>query len=346
MNSQQRSLMTESLVILKEKLHLSSWAFLGVLVYGSAGYMIIDPSASLVDALYMTVITVTTVGYGEFVDLSHSAIGRLFTISLIFTGMGVILYFVSNVTAFLIDGSLKKIFSKKRMRKMISRMSGHYIVCGVGTMGEHVIEELNRTKRPAVAIDINPCIEETFRERYPGAGYIQGDASENDILMAAGVERASGIVICTDNDKDNLVITISARQINPSIRVVARCSETKHAEKLRRAGANSVVSSNFIGGMRMVSEMVRPSVVSFLDTMLREHQNNYRIEECPVPKGSPMEEKSVGELKRRILLLAVILPGGDYVMNPSDDYRLLPGSTLVFMGSPSERQSVESIVNG
>jgi len=332
--------------MLRQRLRLSFWLFLGVLAYGTIGYRVLEPGTSLMDCLYMTVITVTTVGYGEVITFSQGPLDRAFTITLIFAGMGIILYFVSNVTAFLIDGSLKEIFARKRMRKMINKLKGHYIVCGVGTMGGHVIEELVSTGRPAVVIDMSREQTGRLRTRYPGLGVIEGDASENEVLEEAGVSRASGIIVATDNDKDNLVITISARQLNPSIRIVARCGEVKHVEKLRRSGADSVVTSNYIGGLRMVSEMVRPSVVSFLDTMLRDRQKNYRIEESVIPDGSPLAGRRVSEVKKRVLLLALIPPGGDYVINPPDTREMEEGSTLVYMGSPQDRAGVEALLAG
>lgn len=339
--------MTEAdatLSMLKQRLMLSFWLFNLVLIFGTSGYWVLaDGRHGLIDCLYMTVITVTTVGYAEVVDLSGSPGGRLFTITLIFAGMGIILYFVSNVTAFLIDGSLKEIFARKRMKKMISEMNGHFIVCGVGAIGVHAVDELSRTGRMAVAIDMNEERINALGERCPGLATIVGDAAENDVLEEAGLHRAAGILVATDNDKDNIVTTISVRQLNSDIRIVARCSDTKHAEKLRRAGASAVVTSNYIGGLRMVSEMVRPTVVTFLDTMLRDSEKTYRIEEARICEGSSLAGRSVAELRKTVLLLAIVPAKGGYVFNPDDSLRIQAGSTIVFMGSPQDRQRVDEL---
>lgn len=329
----------------KKKFEISFSLFLIILSSGTLGFWLITGMKnSLFDCLYMTVITVTTVGYGEVVDLSGNPAGRAFAMLLIFSGMSSILYFVSNITAFLIEGNLNEIFWRNKMQKSISGMKGHYIVCGAGTLGEHIIQEFSHTKRPTVVIDISHEKVEHLKEKFPGTGIVHGDSTDNETLSDAGVERAAGLIAATGNDKDNLVITITARQINPELRIVTRANEMKNVEKLRRAGADSVVSSNFIGALRMASEMVRPAVVSFLDTMLRDTEKAYRVEEVTIPEGSPMEGKTALDVKSRVLLLAVQKKEGVYEFNPPDSMRLSGGDVIIFMGRPEEKAMLEGLV--
>ncbi|MDP2168493.1 MAG: potassium channel protein [Thermodesulfovibrionales bacterium] len=329
----------------KEKFILSSTLFAFTIVVGTSGYWLIGGGKySIEDCFYMTVITVATVGYREVVDISGSSVGKLFTVFLIFAGMSVILYFMSNVTAFLIEGDIKEIFRRKKMQKFISKMKDHYIVCGVGRLGLHVVDELHRTGRPSVVIDLDPEKTEAIKEGYPDAGVIVGDATDNDVLMAAGIDRAKGLIAATGHDKDNLVVTLTARQSGPSLRIVTRCNEIKNTDKFRRAGADSVVSSNLIGGLRMAAEMIRPAVVTFLDQMLRGRDKNLRIEEVRIPEGSPVIGDGAGSVKKHAFVLAVMRKDGDYEYNPPDDFTLKEGMAIVFMGSPGDRERLESAV--
>lgn len=230
------------------------------------------------------------------------------------------------------------------MRKLIDGLNGHYIVCGAGQIGLHIVQELYQTKRPAVVIEASQDKIRQLMETYPGVGLVHGDATENEALEEAGIARASGIIVSTANDKDNIVITITARQLNSNLRIVARCNEIKHIEKLKRAGADSVVSSNYIGGLRMASEMLRPAVVSFLDNMLRDRKRNLRIEEITIPQASPLSGDKVARIKGHGLLLAVKTGASDYEFNPSDDFLLTPGMTLVFMASPEDRARLEGLI--
>lgn len=316
-------------------------ALIVVLAAGTVGYWLLgDGRWSLEDCLYMTVITLTTVGYGEILaDMEHVAYAREFTVLLIVFGMGSFLYFVSNLTAMIIEGDLRAALRKTRMRKTIQSLEDHYVVCGTGSTGRHIIEELIATQRTVVAIDLSEDKLEGISEHWGGtkAGfyYIVGDATDDDVLAAANVAHARGIVAALDNDKDNLFLVVTVRQLNARARLVARGSDLKVLEKLKRAGADTVVSPNYIGGMRMVSELVRPAVVRFLDVMLKDSKG-MRIEEVEVGADSRYADQSVAEtLIRReagVSILAVRQPGGDYVYNPDKDYVIRAGATLVVLG--------------
>lgn len=334
----------------QERLKLSLYFFIAVVSIGTLGYKLIGgPDYSISDCFYMTIITLSTVGYGEVIDLANHPGARIFTVFLIITGMGALLYLVSTMTAFIVEGELLKIFWRRKMDKMISKMQGHYIVCGVGRVGYHIIEELNQTKRETVAIDMEMDHVENIRRSFPMVPALMGDGLNDELLKEAGIEKASGMMVSTGHDKDNMVITMSARQLNPSLRIVARCNDLRNMDKLRKAGADSVVSSNFIGGLRMVSEMVRPTVVSFLDIMLRDREKNLRVEEVPVKEASRLAGKTVSAsgIKKaaNILLLAVKKANGDWEYNPKDDFLLEAGMDLIIMGSPEEKKRLESFIS-
>src|ERR1043165_3844756 len=236
-----------------------------VMIGGGAGYYLIGHGRwPLGGCIYMTVITVTTFGTGSIV------------------------YFASTVTAFIIEGDLRHVLFASRLKKRMKRMKDHVVVCGAGSTGRHVIEELLATGTPVVAIDVRESELREIAEKFPAAEftYLVGDATDDDVMAQAGLERARGLVAALSSDKDNLYLTVSGRQISPGVRLVARCAELSHVEKILRSGADAVVSPNFIGGMRLVSELLRPAVVRFLDDMLRDRRAAYRIEEIQLGDGA------------------------------------------------------------
>lgn len=320
-----------------------SLSLLAVVFFGATGYYVLGNGRwEYADCLYMTVITLTTVGYGEvlpdFASVEHA---RPFTIMLIVMGMGVFLYFASTLTAFIIEGDLRRALQSTRMRKRLSRLERHVIVCGIGSTGSHVVKELIATQTPVIAVDTN---EEHLRELAQEFGerflYVVGDATDDHALEAARLREAGGLVAALASDKDNLYLVVSARQLHPNadeFRIVARGSELNVLAKLQRAGANSVVSPNFIGGMRLASEMIRPSVVKFLDDMLRD-QDATRLEDVFIHEGSYMAGRSMRSLDLRnrvnVSVLAVKqTKEGGYIYNPGSDLLLQAGMTLVVLGA-------------
>lgn len=315
-----------------------------VLAVGVLGYMYIGgESYGVLDAIYMTVITLTTVGYGEVIPLDGHAGGRIFTIALLVLGAGIFVYFFSSLTAFLVDGNLDRILWRRRMRRALNVLDKHYIICGGGRTGRHMIRELLETERPFVLVDIDEAgaraLAEEFKRDFP---IVIGDATDDDVLRQAGIERAIGLCVSTSVDKDNLLVTMTARMIRPDLRIVARCAELRSVQKLQRAGADAVVSPYVIGGLRLVSELVRPDAVSFLDTMLRDKEKRLRIEEVALREGSAAIGRTLGALRRDpiagLLIIAVRETRSDrWTFNPPDELRLEPGLALVFMSSPEAR---------
>ena len=316
-----------------------------VVAGGGIGYYLIGRGAwAFRDCIYMTVITVTTVGYGEILpDMDRVAYARAFTVVLLVFGTGSIVYFASTVTAFIIEGDLRHMLFASRLKKRMKRMKDHVVVCGAGSTGRNVIEELLTTGVPVVAIDVRESELREIAEKFPRAefSYIVGDATDDDVMAQTGLERARGLVAALSSDKDNLYLTVSGRQTNPGARIVARCAELSHVEKIRRSGADAVVSPNFIGGMRLVSELLRPAVVRFLDDMLRDRRAAYRIEEIQLGAGATglgatLREARVRERFGMTVLAVRASDNQSWVYNPDANEKLGPGMTLVVLGSAEQ----------
>lgn len=311
-----------------------------IFAVGTIGYMLIEgPHQSMTpfDAFYLTVITLTTIGFGE-IPGELSTAGRVLTIVLAFGGMGTLLYGVSNITAFFVEGHLSDLLRKKRMEKEIKKMSKHFIVCGTGLVVRYIIEELMKTRNDFVIVNNDDEDLRKLTEEYPEVKFVAGDVSQDDVLINCGVERARGLLTAQSSDQDNLFTIITARRLNSSLRIISVAIAESSIAKLRYAGADGVISPNYIGSMRMVSEMIRPVAVSFLDVMLKDKKMNWRIEEAVVGKEGRIAGKSLGEsnirTKSKVLVLAVKKPGEqEYIYNPSADVEIEPGDTLVVLGT-------------
>lgn len=333
---------------IRRKAILAACFLSGVLAVGTMAYRFISGGkASYVDCLYMTVITIATIGYGEIVDLSQSPAGRIFTMFMSVTGIGVLTYIMMSLTAFIVEGELNEAFRRRKMEKRIEKMSAHHIICGVDGVGLHIVREMRLTGRPYVVVDLGRDKIERFAGDEEDPVFVIGDATDNETLLRAGIARAHGLFAVTGDDNQNMVICLSARQLNPKIRLVARCEEMRNLEKMQRAGADAAVSPTSIGGMRMASVMLRPTVVSFLDIMLRREDEHLRIEELPVPAAVVGQTLSALDLPRyRRLLLLAVRTGGGWTYNPARDYVMRAGDILVFMGSPEERAELEKTLTG
>lgn len=323
---------------LRSRLAIAFGAVLVVTAVGVGGFYFLGNGRwRLADCLYMTVTTLTTVGFGEilpgFRDVPHA---RTFTMVLIVLGVGTFLYFASTLTAIILEGDLQAAFRKTRMHKLIEKLSGHVIVCGTGSTGWHVVEELLASRVPVCVIELHAERIERLLEVHPKVPYIQGDATEDAVLAEAGVDRARGVVGALSSDKDNLFVVVTARQANPSARIVARATELRAIEKLKKAGADAVVSPNYIGGMRMSAEMLRPHVVEFLDEMLRDKDKNLRIEEVAIGQGSVFVGQTLGSSRFRqvadVLVLAIRDATRGFIYNPGPDLVLTDAMKLIVLG--------------
>lgn len=307
-----------------------------VVIAGSLGYyLIFDMKPKFIDCVYMTVISLTSVGYGEVLQVAGNVPAQIFTMILITFGMGVILYAISTVTAILIEGELTGILRKRRMLKKIQKLRNHYIVCGGAETSKPLIDELLKNHESVVLIEADP--EKTVK--YQGSKrllFIEGDPTDDASLVASGLEYAAGILIVLPSDKDTLYVTMTARMMNKDIRIISQITNQETEPKLLKAGASSVISPNMIGGMRMASEMIRPTAVSFLDKMLRNEKDNLRIHEIVITEKSAIIGKKISESGLKdtfdLLILGAKNKLGDIQFNPPPVTRITDGMTLIVMG--------------
>jgi voltage-gated potassium channel len=324
-----------------------------VLAVSVLGYRLLGGhDVGFLTALYMAIITLAGVGYGEFVDTSHSPVLRVFNMFVVIFGVMITAYVFSSVTAFLVEGDYSNAFRRRKMLKRIAQLKAHFIVCGLDDTGRYAVAELQKTGTPYVVIESHEDNVKRFQEHSGGEFndmlYIIGDATDEEILESANVSHAAGLLAMLGQDKDNLVITVLVRQKNPNIRIVARVADLKFSERMQKAGANSVVSPNKIGGMRLASEMLRPHVVSFLDLMLKEHTRTLRIEEIVVKSASPWIDKPLGDLNLRmrynLLPMALKNASGaaetaqNFWVNPPDNIRMKAGVVIIVMGDVHDIQ--------
>ena len=322
-------------------------ALLLVMLIGTVGYRILGgPHYSWLDCFYMTFITIATIGYGEIVDVTGYEYGRLFTVFIGIAGIGMMGYVLSTITAFMLESDLNGTRRRKKMLQRIAQLKNHYIVCGVGLVGTNVAHELSTTGRTCVIIDSDMETMQRYLDNHPGQLYLLGDATDNDLLLAAGVMRARGVFAVAHDDSQNLVISLSAKQLNSNLRVVARCHDMKNADKTRRAGADEIVSPDFTGGLRIVSAMVRPHVVSFLDDMLKSEES-VRMEEIIIPET--LSEKPLTVLyhgNKDCLVLAIRNSARGWLFNPPAQYVVQGGDVLMVMTGPAGRVRLEQLIQG
>lgn len=326
-----------------------------VVVVGATGFHVIGHGRwSWEDCVYFTIITLSTVGFGETLDHMHEEpMARVFTVGLIILGSGTLLYFISTLTAFIVEGDLGGALRRNRMETRLNQLSGHWIVCGAGTTGIHVIEELIQTHMSFCVVDRDEARLDELALRFGPERFffIAGDASDDDTLKSAGIERATGIISALHEDKDNLFVVVTSAALNPKLRIVSKAVEVSARAKLLRAGAKAVVSPTQIGGLRLASEAVRPTVVEFLDLMMRDPKKNLRIEEVTIPASSSLVGAMLKDTeirkKTRVLVIAVRHEGGRYEYNPSPEDVLEPGATLIVLAETAEMSKLrDGIASG
>ena len=329
-----------------------AWALLAVLLWvlvGTAGYWIIGAGRwALGDCLYMTVTTVSTAGFGEILPVGTTPWGRPFTMFLLTGGVLTVGWLVATAVAAIIEGELSGLAWRRRMDNRVKQMSDHVVVCGAGSTGIHCIQELAATGTPFVVVERQEALAREL-SRAHGCAAVVGDATHDEFLLEAGIERARGCISALTEDKDNLFVIVTARALNPQLRIVAKAIDPSAIAKLKRAGADGVVSPNMIGGQRLVAEMLRPEVVSFLDEMVRDPERTLRIEEVPIPEGSPILGRRVADLALAShgLLLLALRPakgGSRFLYNPEAGHALEGGETLIVLGEPDRVRKLSAEV--
>ncbi len=312
---------------------------------GTAGYMLIA-DLSLIDALYMTIITISTVGFREVTDLDAG--GKIFTILIILSGLGLVSYAVVQLASFLIEGGVKQIFRRRAMKNRIAELQEHIIICGAGQTGASVIEQFRLAGTPHVVVEQD---EERIRELDDGSLLVvNGDATNEDVLEEAGILRAKGVVCCLDSDVDNVYAVLTARGMNPKLHIVSRAIEKGAAEKLKRAGADKTISPNELGGARMAYMMLRPHVVSFLDIVTRFDDEVLDLGEVTVEAGSQLAETMLKDSKlpekTGLIIIAMRKPRGKLRFNPGPREVMVPGCSVLALGKYDQLEKLKQMAKG
>jgi voltage-gated potassium channel len=284
-------------------------------------------------------------------DLGDDTVAKVFTLFVVVFGMGNLLFLVSAIAGFFADGEFQQLLRRRKMRKEIEKLSGHYIICGgKDEICDYVIDEIEKTGRKAVIVGQFSGRVEEREEEEKGRLYINGDPADDDTLRKAGIEDARGIVSILPHDQDNVFVALTARGLNPDIRIVAKCVDTKTREKLTKAGADSSVSPDFIGALRMASELMRPTATNFLDKMLRAKTGSaVRFEDVRVKAGCSAIGQTIGDVninKAFNLLVVGILPrdGEDFIYSPPSDYILKEGDEFVVLGDVDKVNSLREFL--
>lgn len=303
-----------------------------LLAFGTIAFRVIEgPEWSWLDAFYMATITLTTVGFMEVHPLS--SVGRLFVSLYALFGIFTLFYLATQLVRYVISGEIRSGWGKRLMERQLSTIRDHSIICGFGRMGQQVAHEFERRRLPYVVVDREPT---TWRQsQQPHGLLVHGDATSDDVLKRAGVTRARSLVTVVSSDADNLYITMSARLLNPKLLIVARAEDPTAEEKLRRAGADRVVSPYLIGGQRMAQAVLRPTVLDFIDLATRTDRPWLQIEEIQVLSGSTLAGKTLENCRLRekqINVVAIRDPKGEISAAPSGQSIVEPGSILIVLG--------------
>jgi len=302
-----------------------------LVVFGTVGYMVVE-DFSLLDALYMTIITLATVGYGEVHPLGPD--GRIFTIVLILMGAGFVAYNLAYFTRLLMDGDLLEIYRRRKLSKKVKRLEGHYIVCGYGQMGQIIVQQLLDHEVPVIVVDNAEHVVSRLREKE--VVHIDGDATEEEHLIAAGIHQARGLVAVVNRDTDNVFIVLTARDLNKDLFICARASTSGTEKRLLKAGADRVVSPYASGALRIAHNILRPTVTDFMELALSGVGMELSMEEFSIPEGSELVGKELIHSGIRhdynLIIVAIKRLAGTMVYNPAPHEALQTGDILVAIG--------------
>ncbi len=314
-----------------------------VIIVGITGYMGME-HWTLLDSIYMVVITLTTIGFQEVHPLSHA--GRILTMVIAVSGVGATLYAAVQTVDIIVEGEVLGYRKRRKMDKRIMELRDHYIVCGYGRVGHQVVVDFTAAKIPCVVIDSKP---ETVTELEPkGVPHLIADATSDEVLKEAGIVRAKGLVACSDSDVANVYVTLSARALNPKLYIVARAGRQETENKLKMAGANRVVSPYSISGRRMAAMATRPVTSDFLDMVTHGGELEFRLHEIPVPDHSSLINKTLSEAEIRTksgaLVLAIHKADGSFNLQPRASSPITRGDTIVVIGTPAQIETLENLL--
>lgn len=314
-----------------------------ILLVGILGYMLIE-KWTVLDSVYMVIITLSTVGFQEVHPLSPA--GRIFTLFIIVGGVGSAIYAAGQVVEIIVEGEMTGYRKRRKMDKTIKEMKDHYIICGFGRVGHQVAQVFESWQVPFVVID--PKKESLDELETRGVPVLIGDATDDTVLMAAGISCAKGLIACSDSDVANVYITLSARQLNASLNIVARAGLKETQKKLTMAGANRVISPYFISGVRMAAMATRPVAIDFLDLVTHGGVADFGLFQITIPAGSPLNRKSIAEADIRntsgVLVLAIRKSDGSFDLQPRGTSKIESDDVLVVLGTQEQFDSLQKIV--
>ena len=327
------------------RLRLALLSLVALVALGTLGYAVIE-GWSVLDALYMTVITLATVGYREVHALSSA--GKVFTIVLICFGVSMVFWAVASLFEIIVGEQLWHTLMRRKMENEITKLRDHYIICGFGRMGQEIARVFRRSNVPHAVIEINPeQVPKLVEQRIP---FIEGNASDDKVLLAAGIKRAKGLVTVAPRDEDNVFVTLTARGLNPDLFIVARSIQEENEGKLRTAGANRVMSPYVSGGRRMAFAVLRPHVLEFLDATIHADDVEFELEDVEVTAESPFAGKPISQSRIRescgATILAIRAADASLNYNPCSDTVLREGDVLILVGTSEELAAVESLAKG
>ena len=315
-----------------------------VLAIGTTGYTVIE-GWNWFDSLYMTVITMTTIGYQEVHSLSTA--GRVFTVLFIFLSVGAVLYTFNNAARLIVEGELNDIFGRRKLQSRIQKLSGHYIICGYGRMGKIICQELLTEGSKFVVVEKVASPELAAITEFP---VMVGDATIDDTLKSAGIDRAAGLISVLPTDAENLFVVLSARGLNPGLFIVARAVLEDSEKKLMRAGASRVVSPYHIGGLRIAHTIIKPAVVDFIEFTTNSGNIDLQMEEIKVSAGSQLISRTISEsgIGRDLGVIVVSIKNGDGRMqlSPNNSTVIAEGDTLIVLGEKSKVTTLEKMAKG
>ncbi len=328
---------------LRKRLILSLLLIFLIIAFGTLGYMMIE-GWDFLDSIYMTIVTLTTVGYREVHDLSQS--GRIFTIFLIIGGVGTVLYALSTGAKLVLEGELQELFGRRRLEKKIKELRDHYIVCGYGRMGKIICRELRAKSVKFVVIEKNPDKLQGKEDTL----IFEGDATQDEILNEAGIGKAKGLISVLPTDAENLFVVLSARGLNPRLLIVARSGEEGSEQKLIRAGADRVISPYHIGGLRIAHTVLKPAVVDFIEFATKSGNIGLQMEEIAVKEGSNLIDLSFDECgfgrELGIIIVAIRRASGEMKFNPTFRSTIKSGDILIALGETSKLKLLEDRAAG
>ncbi|WP_417858880.1 potassium channel family protein [Xanthomarina gelatinilytica] len=331
--------------LLKSKIYTAIFLLAILLGAGVVGFKILS-QLSWIDAFYMTVITITTVGFGEVQPLDESS--KVFTILLILTSVVIVGYAISVITEYILSKNNLEGLKQRKMQKKIDNLKDHIIICGYGRNGKQAATKLMAYKKPFVVIEKNKEIAEKYQSEL--VPFVIGNANEDEILLQAGIERASTLISALPNDADNLFVVLSSRQINSDLNIISRASQETSYKKLKLAGANNVILPDKIGGDHMASLVVVPGLLEFIDNLSIVGKSNINIEEISVEQLYDTSQiKTIRDLDLRKQTGCSIIgfknAQGEYLINPEADLKLIPNSKIIVLGRPEQIQKLNSLYN-